>query len=60
MMKKLARHSGTILMAAGTTMLAAMLLTGFTAINGLLLAALLMVVGGAVLHVYLLKRESAY
>lgn len=57
---KLFRHIGISLVYCGSLLLIACYAAGFTQSNTLLVISALMIIIGAIIHVYRLKRESKY
>ena len=59
-MEKIKEHAGVALIVIGTLTLAATRLPSLSSSNTLLLAGLLCIVGGTLLHIHTIKHESNY
>ena len=59
-MKSLLKYLGLALILLGVAILVALHLMGFTFVTKLLIIPFFMVLGGTVLYVWRLKRESRY
>ncbi|MDO5525550.1 MAG: hypothetical protein Q4F85_05680 [Prevotella sp.] len=59
-MKKQIKNAGIFLILLGILLFAASMIAGWSQSNIILFSALALVVGGAVLHIIYIKRDSDY